>query len=242
MRVVARDGYPLGLPLTCDTLGVNPGERWDVVIRCEEPGAWAFAAPHPAARRGPRRDVRDGHRLAGPGGERSPIVLAGGPGCAGSGSTAFADDPADRPSRPSPCTRDRTPRRARSMRLGLTRRGDYAVRAMLALAARDSADPTNGREIASEMDPGRLRDPRHGRPGHAGLVLSTTGRAGGYALGRPPGAIDLLTVIEAVEGDSRRTSCVLRGGPRAATAIARSTTSSSQHRTRCSSAPRRELG
>jgi hypothetical protein len=21
---------------------VNPGERWDVVIRCEEPGAWAF--------------------------------------------------------------------------------------------------------------------------------------------------------------------------------------------------------
>jgi FtsP/CotA-like multicopper oxidase with cupredoxin domain len=43
MRVVARDGYPLGsAAFTCDTLGVNPGERWDVVIRCEEPGAWAF--------------------------------------------------------------------------------------------------------------------------------------------------------------------------------------------------------
>ena len=27
---------------TCDTLGVNPGERWDVVIKCDEPGAWAF--------------------------------------------------------------------------------------------------------------------------------------------------------------------------------------------------------
>ena len=27
---------------TCDTLGVNPGERWDVVITCDEPGAWAF--------------------------------------------------------------------------------------------------------------------------------------------------------------------------------------------------------
>ena len=26
----------------CDTLGVNPGERWDVVIDCEDPGAWAF--------------------------------------------------------------------------------------------------------------------------------------------------------------------------------------------------------
>ncbi len=43
MRVVARDGYPLGpAAFTCDTLGVNPGERWDVVIDCSEPGAWAF--------------------------------------------------------------------------------------------------------------------------------------------------------------------------------------------------------
>ena len=43
MRVVARDGYPLGAAaFTCDTLGVNPGERWDVIIDCDEPGAWAF--------------------------------------------------------------------------------------------------------------------------------------------------------------------------------------------------------
>ncbi len=43
MRVVARDGYPLGsAAFTCDTLGVNPGERWDVVVRCDELGAWAF--------------------------------------------------------------------------------------------------------------------------------------------------------------------------------------------------------
>jgi FtsP/CotA-like multicopper oxidase with cupredoxin domain len=43
MRVVARDGYPLGsAEFTCDTLGVNPGERWDVVIDCRNPGAWAF--------------------------------------------------------------------------------------------------------------------------------------------------------------------------------------------------------
>ena len=43
MRVVARDGYPLGpAAFTCDTLGVNPGERFDVIIDCDEPGAWAF--------------------------------------------------------------------------------------------------------------------------------------------------------------------------------------------------------
>ena len=43
MHVVARDGYPLGsAAFYCDTLGVNPGERWDVVIDCQDPGAWAF--------------------------------------------------------------------------------------------------------------------------------------------------------------------------------------------------------
>jgi FtsP/CotA-like multicopper oxidase with cupredoxin domain len=43
MQVVARDGWPLGsASFYCDTLGVNPGERWDVVIDCDAPGAWAF--------------------------------------------------------------------------------------------------------------------------------------------------------------------------------------------------------
>jgi FtsP/CotA-like multicopper oxidase with cupredoxin domain len=56
MRVVARDGYDLGsAAFTCDTLGVNPGERWDVVIDCDEPGAWAFHChilPHAEGRDG----------------------------------------------------------------------------------------------------------------------------------------------------------------------------------------------
>jgi manganese oxidase len=42
-RVVARDGFPLGsAEFRCDTLGVNPGERYDVVIDCDNPGVWAF--------------------------------------------------------------------------------------------------------------------------------------------------------------------------------------------------------
>jgi manganese oxidase len=56
MRVVARDGYDLGTAaFTCDTLGVNPGERWDVVIDCDNPGAWAFHChilPHAEGRDG----------------------------------------------------------------------------------------------------------------------------------------------------------------------------------------------
>ncbi len=43
MRVVARDGYPLGTAaFDCDTLGVNPGERYDVNIKADRPGVWAF--------------------------------------------------------------------------------------------------------------------------------------------------------------------------------------------------------
>ncbi len=56
MRVVARDGWPLGsAEFMCDTLGVNPGERYDVVITCNNPGAWAFHChilPHAEGPRG----------------------------------------------------------------------------------------------------------------------------------------------------------------------------------------------
>jgi manganese oxidase len=43
MRVVARDGRPLGAAeFTCDTLGVNPGERYDVLVKAKTAGVWAF--------------------------------------------------------------------------------------------------------------------------------------------------------------------------------------------------------
>ena len=43
MQVVARDGAPLGTAaFDADTLGVNPGERWDAVITADRPGVWAF--------------------------------------------------------------------------------------------------------------------------------------------------------------------------------------------------------
>jgi FtsP/CotA-like multicopper oxidase with cupredoxin domain len=43
MRIVARDGFPLGTAaFDCDTIGVNPGERWDAVIEVDRPGIWAF--------------------------------------------------------------------------------------------------------------------------------------------------------------------------------------------------------
>ncbi len=42
-QVVARDGRPLGTAeFGCDTLGVNPGERYDVTITAERLGIWAY--------------------------------------------------------------------------------------------------------------------------------------------------------------------------------------------------------
>ena len=43
MRIIARDGYPLGsAAFDCDTLGVNPGERYDALVTLDRPGVWAF--------------------------------------------------------------------------------------------------------------------------------------------------------------------------------------------------------
>lgn len=41
-QVYAKDGYPLPMPYLCDTLNIAPGERYDVLIDCTEPGVWAF--------------------------------------------------------------------------------------------------------------------------------------------------------------------------------------------------------
>jgi Rrf2 family protein len=100
------------------------------------------------------------------------------------------------------------------MRLELTKRGDYAVRAMLALARAPEGRLLSVRRIAEDMTiPVRFLPQVMGDLVAAGLVEATTGRAGGYRIARPPAAVTILDVVEAVEGDSRRRSCVLRGGP-----------------------------
>jgi FtsP/CotA-like multicopper oxidase with cupredoxin domain len=42
MTVIAKDGWPVPAPWKCDTLNVAPGERWDVIVNCTNPGTWAF--------------------------------------------------------------------------------------------------------------------------------------------------------------------------------------------------------
>ncbi len=99
------------------------------------------------------------------------------------------------------------------MRLELTKRGDYAVRAMIALT-RDDDGLLSARSIATKMAiPPRFLPQVMADLVRGGLVEGVTGRSGGYRLSRLASETSLLSIIEAVEGTSRRETCVLRGGP-----------------------------
>lgn len=98
-----------------------------------------------------------------------------------------------------------------AVRLELTKAGDYAVRAMIALAHADRATWMSAADIASRMQiPARFLPQVMADLARAGLVESREGRRGGYHLSRQAGSISILQVVEAVGGDGRRRSCVLR--------------------------------
>jgi FtsP/CotA-like multicopper oxidase with cupredoxin domain len=42
MKIIAKDGYLLANPYLCDTQDIAPGDRYEAIIECTEPGAWAF--------------------------------------------------------------------------------------------------------------------------------------------------------------------------------------------------------
>src|SRR3546814_4764091 len=39
-QIVFKDGHELPAPINADTVLVGPGERYDIVIRCDNPGRW----------------------------------------------------------------------------------------------------------------------------------------------------------------------------------------------------------
>ena len=101
------------------------------------------------------------------------------------------------------------------MDLGLTRRGDYAVRAALCLARRGGdGGYVKIREVAQTMALPASYTPHVLRLlAGAGLAEARAGREGGYRLTRPPGEIALMEVVEAAEGAFVLDRCILRGGP-----------------------------
>jgi Rrf2 family protein len=100
------------------------------------------------------------------------------------------------------------------MRLELTQRGAYAVRASITLARVSDGGLLPSSAIAREMRiPPRFLPQVMADLVRAGIVEAQVGRRGGYRLARPAATLSLLEVIEAVEGEARRKTCVIRGSP-----------------------------
>jgi Rrf2 family protein len=84
---------------------------------------------------------------------------------------------------------------------------------MIAIADATADERLSARRIAESMAIPAQFVPRvmHALV-RAHLVEARTGRSGGYRLARPARRISLLEIIDAVEADSRRARCVIRGG------------------------------
>ena len=85
--------------------------------------------------------------------------------------------------------------------LRFTRKTDYAVQALLHMAAGEASGPVSAREIAACHDiPVQLTAKLLQAMARAGLCESRLGSRGGYRLAQPAAAISLKAIIEAVEG------------------------------------------
>jgi Rrf2 family protein len=99
------------------------------------------------------------------------------------------------------------------MRLQLTKRTDYAIRACLHLAMENQC-PISGRRIAEQMSiPTRFLPQVMADLGRAGIVGAMSGKNGGYCLRRDPAELSLLDLVEAVEGAGLRHECAVRDAP-----------------------------
>jgi Rrf2 family transcriptional regulator, iron-sulfur cluster assembly transcription factor len=97
--------------------------------------------------------------------------------------------------------------------LHITRKGDYAIRGMVYLAIRPMDRMSLMSEMASDIDVSQtLLAKVFQNLGKQGLVKSSRGMGGGFALGRPAEEISLLEIVEAVEGPIVLNRCLLRPG------------------------------
>ncbi len=95
----------------------------------------------------------------------------------------------------------------------ITRRADYAIRGMVHLAGKPQDQVSLLSDIAAEIG---VSQPFMAKIfqqfNKIGLVRSYRGIGGGFTLGRQPGEITLLEIVEAVEGPIVLNRCVLAEG------------------------------
>ena len=83
----------------------------------------------------------------------------------------------------------------------ISAKADYAVRAMVELAANSDEKPIKAERVATAQDiPLNFLENILGELRHAGLVRSHRGAEGGFRLAKDPSIITVADVIRAVEG------------------------------------------
>ena len=92
--------------------------------------------------------------------------------------------------------------------LRLSKKADYALIAMKHLAMKAGSPSTSAREIAEQYDiPIELMAKVLQRLVRTGLLVSTQGTRGGYALSRAAQSISVADVIQAIDGPFTVTAC-----------------------------------
>ena len=90
----------------------------------------------------------------------------------------------------------------------LSHLADYAVVLMTAAARRDAGERLSATELSAETGvPLPTTQKLMGQLAGAGLLSSSRGAAGGFALSRPATDISLVDIVEAVEGPIALTMC-----------------------------------
>ena len=96
------------------------------------------------------------------------------------------------------------------MGLQLTHGSDYAIRAMMYLAARPAGELFSLREVSREQNiPQSFLAKIFQHLVHAGLVVSKQGACGGFALALPGSQITVAEVMQAIDGPLALNRCVL---------------------------------
>jgi Rrf2 family protein len=92
--------------------------------------------------------------------------------------------------------------------LRLSKKADYALLAVRHLAAQADRGTTSARELAESYDiPSELLAKVLQKLVRARLLESHQGTRGGYGLARPPAAISVADVIQAIDGPLTVTAC-----------------------------------
>jgi Rrf2 family protein len=92
----------------------------------------------------------------------------------------------------------------------ISAKADYAVRAVVELAAAEGDKPVKAERIATAQEiPLNFLENILGELRHAGVVRSHRGAEGGFRLARPAAEVTVADVIRAVEGPLAS----VRGGP-----------------------------